>query len=359
MDYLGNTTSGFIEKLGKSYFLAGYLPAVTYTLIHYTILLPIWFGSAFDGFDIQLVQPIGVQAFFSPLIVLLLVPLVVGILLLGLNSFIIRFYEGQFWILRSFILWPFQRYNQNLCKLKYGEIAGLKSKLRKVFQALNQTKITAAEQRQLQQQMDALALQIEAAYENLEAKDPEQHLPLRPSRVTPTQLGNIFAVIEEYPFDRYGIDAVLLWPRLRSLLDEAAPLQVERLSNQKIVLDMSLNLSLLSALTALETAVTWLLLSSANRTTLLALLLAGVLLSWLFYQAALLAARTFGYIVMSCFDFYRGLVLDRFGLMRPSDLLQEQVVWLKLAAFLRRGESFYWPKDGQDQNKSSHEKEAK
>jgi hypothetical protein len=354
MDYLSNTTGGFIEKLGKSFLLAGYLPAVLYMLIHYSLLLPIWFDHSFDGFVDQTVRTI-----IPNLAILLLIPLGIGILLLSLNFFIIRIYEGRLWILRGVLLWPFQRYYRNLCQKRYGEIVGLKIKMREVLISLEQEKTTINSRRKYQQQIDALALQIETAYERLESKESEQYLPLQISRVAPTQLGNIFAVIEEYPYDRYGIDAVLLWPRLRSLLDEAAPHQAERLNNQKIILDMTLNLSLLFALIALEAVFTPFLTSGlGDKKILLILFLAGTFLSWLCYQAGLSAARTYGHIVMTCFDFYRGLVLDKFGIKQPTTLLQEQVVWLKLAAFLRRGESFYWPLDGQLQKKISHKMEA-
>jgi hypothetical protein len=45
------------------------------------------------------------------------------------------------------------------------------------------------------------------------------------------------------------------------------------------------------------------------------------------------------------FDYYRSRVLKKFGLKQPEKLDDERVLWLRLAAFLRRGESFYFPSE--------------
>jgi len=47
----------------------------------------------------------------------------------------------------------------------------------------------------------------------------------------------------------------------------------------------------------------------------------------------------------TAFDYYRGNVLRRFNLKMPNDIEEERVVWLKLSAFIRRGESFYYPSE--------------
>ena len=63
------------------------------------------------------------------------------------------------------------------------------------------------------------------------------------------------------------------------------------------------------------------------------------------YRAAVRAAYSAGSELRTAFDYYRGRVLRRFNLKVPADIDQERVVWLKLAAFIRRGESFYFPSE--------------
>jgi hypothetical protein len=54
----------------------------------------------------------------------------------------------------------------------------------------------------------------------------------------------------------------------------------------------------------------------------------------------------------TAFDYYRGNVLQRLNLQMPNDLEEERVLWLKLAAFIRRGESFYFPTEYRIQGKT-------
>jgi hypothetical protein len=77
---------------------------------------------------------------------------------------------------------------------------------------------------------------------------------------------------------------------------------------------------------------------------LLLTLLAGVLCVS-YYRGSVGAVHTLGELIKNSFDYHRGLVLEAFGLETPEDLLGEQMVWIRLAAFVRRGEPFYFPAD--------------
>jgi len=221
-----------------------------------------------------------------------------------------------------------------------------RKKYREILVELGQTTNTQTKNLTSQQKADAVAKAIENAFDKVEQKNLQQSLPMREYRVTPTALGNTLAIAEEYPFDRYGIDAVLLWPRLRPLLDQTAPDQAQRLTNQKTVLDLVLNLSLLSGILVIEFAFTLVfayLYQPANVIVLWLALVISLLLFWVFYKAGVSAARTLGYFVTTSFDYHRHLVLEQFGLVQPKNILAEQIMWLKLSVFLKRGEPFYWP----------------
>ena len=63
----------------------------------------------------------------------------------------------------------------------------------------------------------------------------------------------------------------------------------------------------------------------------LALVGAGVgalIAVWPLYRAAVGVAATMGLFVTLAFDFYRGAVLEKFGLSQPPQVEDEQFLWL-------------------------------
>ncbi len=71
---------------------------------------------------------------------------------------------------------------------------------------------------------------------------PPTHL----DQMMPTRLGNILRAAEIYPYERYGIDAAVIWPRLRPLLKPEAMAPLE---DRKTTLALMLSMSLLLRLT--------------------------------------------------------------------------------------------------------------
>jgi hypothetical protein len=184
-----------------------------------------------------------------------------------------------------------------------------------------------------------LRLQIQAENDRLEQIEPMPSLPYRLERVRPTALGNTFALMEEYPYDRYGIDAVAIWPRLHSLLPDAVKTNI---GNQKLLLDCMLSLVALAGIFSIEGIVIGL----ARAPIQLALIGVGVgalVMAWLLYRAAVGVVAAMELFVTSAFDFYRGAVLEKFGLSQPPEVEDEQFLWLQIASFLRRGEGFKLP----------------
>jgi hypothetical protein len=110
-----------------------------------------------------------------------------------------------------------------------------------------------------------------------------------------------------------------------------------------------LNISLLSYLFAIEALIVgvarwirpggslikpaWLLLAAAI----------GIPIGRGAYRGAVRAAHSVGNALRTAFDYHRELILKRFKLKLPEDNVEERLLWLKLAAYIRRGESFYYP----------------
>jgi hypothetical protein len=71
-----------------------------------------------------------------------------------------------------------------------------------------------------------------------------------------------------------------------------------------------------------------------------------------FYDASVSAVRTLGELIKNSFDYHRRLVLQAFELQTPDGLIEEQAVWVRLAAFVRRGDEFYFPADARERVKN-------
>jgi hypothetical protein len=171
-------------------------------------------------------------------------------------------------------------------------------------------------------------------------------------RVGPNEFANTLAVAEEYPFERYGMDASVFWPRVSA---EIEPEKLDSLTATYGAMRGLLNLSLLAMLFALECFLAGLAIWQAWAAPIPQVLLRpqwlllasvlSVLIGLAAYRGAVSAARAVGNAMRTAFDYYRGSVLRRFNLKMPDDLDEERVLWLKLSAFIRRGETFYYPSD--------------
>jgi hypothetical protein len=130
--------------------------------------------------------------------------------------------------------------------------------------------------------------------------------PLPGEAVLPTRLGNLLRSAEDYPRTRYGIDAVLVWPRLFPLLPASF---TAGFASSRARLDTALAgtaLSLVFAVTAPVCTVV----AGGSLWLAAVCLLAGVLSGLTGYRAALTTALAHGQHIRVAFDLYRGLLLD-------------------------------------------------
>lgn len=342
MDTLTAKLGDILEKLGQTFLIAGFLPSALFVLVHQLFLLPRWLGKSAVLFQTPMPEE-GADAVWrwtylvDQTVTTLLLPLLLGILLLALNTVIIKLYEGAYTWQRGLLLGPWQRRNQRRAEDLYGNLVKFKELYTQTLVDLASLP-EGADSLPLEQKRAGIALEIQDAHEVIAERSPVQRLPRRVSVVKPTALGNAFAVIEEYPYERYGMDGVLFWPRLYPLLDES---YAKTLANVKMILDLLLNLSLLALIFGLEAIVIgvvqirpdWMLIGVG---------VGAWVLSYFCYQGGVNAVYSMGDTVALCFDYFRGRVLEQFGLPQPDDLEAEQAVWLQLGQFLRRGEGFYY-----------------
>lgn len=133
-----------------------------------------------------------------------------------------------------------------------------------------------------------------------------ERFPARDHLLRPTALGNVLVAMEDRAGRRYGLDAVVVWPRLYPVLDDPVRRVVD---DRRNLLDAAARTS---ATAALATLVSTLLLAGSGRWLLLVALPAATTI--VAYQAAVQAALAYARSVETSFD------LCRFNLYRALHL---------------------------------------
>jgi hypothetical protein len=134
--------------------------------------------------------------------------------------------------------------------------------------------------------------------------------PADPADVLPTRLGNVLRAAESYPHDRYGVDAVLTWPRLFPLLPDrfAASLTAARAE-----IEFQVTISALAAFFAVASGA-WLAATGGSDRLFLFCYWGGTSVAWVAYRGALAPARLYGDQVRVAFDLYRADLLTKLGM---------------------------------------------
>jgi hypothetical protein len=321
--------------------------------------LPADSGSTSDYFVALLFSFLGVDLFNY-----VLIPFVIGVLLNAISFQITQFYEG-FVPPVSWLLMPLKLRNQKRSKDLYGPLFEKRVKYLELYRA--ERKASEAEAANpgadalapvgtpkasdLKKQLRDIKREIQALHETIEKKGGG-NLPNDPARVAATEFGNTLASAEEYAFDRYGMDGVLFWPRLRAELDADTLMPID---NAKSQVDGMLNFSVLAYIAAIYAVVSIFLMPVALKTPdqawriwmLVGVAVVALGIGYGSYRGAVGAAANMGAMMRSYFDHHRDKVLEKFSLRRPDKLEDEKIIWYKLGAFIRRGESFYFPEEAE------------
>ena len=158
--------------------------------------------------------------------------------------------------------------------------------------------------------------------------------PNEPEEVMPTRLGNILKNSEQYAYQRYDMDAVLLWPRLYAVMPDGFR---KTLDGARASLDFMLVVSALGTLFALIVGI-YLILISGPWWLFLLCFVGGWIVAYLAYLSALEAALTYGQLIKSAFDLYRDALCQQLGYVRPKLLDEERSFWKAAYDLIYRGE---------------------
>jgi len=153
-------------------------------------------------------------------------------------------------------------------------------------------------------------------------------LPTQPRQVMPTRLGNVLRNAELYPRDRYGLDAIIAWPRLYPLLPDPV---VARLAAARADLEFLVVVSALAAAFAVLSG-GYLLIAGAPWWAFVACFLGGAIVARSAYQGAVEACAGYADHVKVAFDLYRRELLKHVA----PDATEERAHWQGLVALWYR-----------------------
>ena len=150
-----------------------------------------------------------------------------------------------------------------------------------------------------------------------------QRYPQDETALRPTRLGNTLAAGAEYPWTIYAMDGMLWWSHLTPVLPSYVSDPMEGAQARLLGL---LNLSLVFGVIACE-AVVVLGLVGQQWTAALGVAVAGGVLAWLGYHAAVSQALEVTSQIRVAFNLYRQEILKQMGLAIPKTVAEERALW--------------------------------
>lgn len=158
------------------------------------------------------------------------------------------------------------------------------------------------------------------------------------AKVLPTRLGNMLLAGESYALRRYGIDAIIFWPRLYPLLPEGFQREYEQFVIQyQFPLVVAFEASITTAICA-----TALLVTHASAVIFVTVLLGGTVVAYGAYLLSLQSAIELAEQQRAAFDLFR----DRLLIAWPAvvDVEDEKQAFSHISSFVVQGWSPDWEK---------------
>ncbi len=146
--------------------------------------------------------------------------------------------------------------------------------------------------------------------------------PTQSDRMMPTRLGNILRATERRPLEKYGLDAVICFPRLWLLLPAEVKME---LTEARAQLNTMVRVWIWSVL-----FLVWGVWASWA-------ILVGIISAWVAHRWMLEAAIVYGDLVESAFDLHRTALYKTLRLPLPINPTEEQRTGRALTDYLWRG----------------------
>lgn len=293
--FISGTVNESLKKLVQP---SGLIAASIFTLLNVLLVFPL-----LAGYSVTFVTHFfGLQDVWQTLALVALV-LMLGYLLVSLNTFILNLMSGELWRNTFFGAFFIQRAHWWQKKLKT-QSRGAGGPL---------TSKSEAEQRRA-------LLTLTTDYPPYEYEGV----------LSPTILGNVLNAVSTHIWAHYRIDMATLWPHLEVIISEEKTLPA-RIQDAKGSLDFLLNLSFLLYLFAFEYALASIWTHSHVELFAPAFLLAG----YLIYRASISQAHAWGDAVQMAFDLYRGKLREKLGLPEAKTRAEEFAMWENASRWLQ------------------------
>lgn len=310
---LGDTTRPWGDSIfGRRFYLVGYLPVYAASLF---LLLLIWAGArgwhhpARNRIDFDRAWATAARLGLGQALVLLIGVTLVAVLLQPLQLWLLRLLEGN---------WPFPLNGTWTCAWQRGRKARLATQAGLPLDGARRSGTAPPE-------LSAEVVQRAGAA----GRRLRQRFPLPPHLIRPTGLGNVLAAMEDTAGRPYGMDAVIVWPRLYPVLGDGVRAVVD---DRRDTLDASARMAVVMLLTTVASA---LLLAGAGRWLMLALLPFG--LSVLAYLGAVQGALAYAEAVQVAFDMHRYELLEALRMTPPDTPADEEDLYRQWSDFWRQG----------------------
>jgi hypothetical protein len=173
---------------------------------------------------------------------------------------------------------------------------------------------------QLSPNYESLSIEQRAEYGRIDRR--LRQFPGPEHDFLPTRLGNILRAAERRPYDRYGLDSIICWPRIWLLLPDGAK---KELIDARADLNNGVRLLAWSCLFLIWTI--WSLWAIP-----IALLSISFAYSWILDSAVV-----YGDLIESVFDLYRTSLYKSLRFPLPENAAEEKTAGLKITQYLFRG----------------------
>ncbi len=204
-----------------------------------------------------------------------------------------------------------------------------------IFRRLGKPILQRATDRQIKQRNDALA-QWRSLYpkhkaQQLAANDRAEFVrydrklrqfPILEEDFLPSRLGNILRAAERRPFNRYGLDTIVCWPRLWLLLPDGTK---KDLLESRAELNNGVRLF------------SWSILFLVWSFWSLWAIPCGIISACFAYSWILDSATLYGDLLESAFDLYRFSIYQSLRFPLPKTIAEEEAMGLKITEYLFRG----------------------
>ncbi|MGQ0601340.1 MAG: hypothetical protein ACT4QE_06540 [Anaerolineales bacterium] len=327
----------YLENFGSNFIVSALVPSLAFA----TLVLLIFQNNIPVAYTESLSLSITGPSELGNIPLLLLITIIIGFTLSSLNTFLYKLFEGYFLLQKIPALSKHQTqlatyYNKQLKRVERlivlhsaSSTHGDEPELIDEDEFYRDDPLTYALIKRLRAQRYRLASHLDRNY---------------PSDITallPTRFGNILRAAETYSLDRYGIDAVPMWPRLLHVIPSSYFAKIEQSNNQLAFLINCAVLSAVLTLLCIFALGNHMLANHTGGITSFAVWTAiAAIAFWLFYNASLTIVARHGDLIRGAYDLFRFDLLQSLRVSLPIDLQEEQDRWQGLSEFLVLGERF-------------------